>query len=496
MHKMKILSVTKKKWVLLLLVLPLVFFTFFVVRLWPYTIDDSFIFYHYAQNLGSGKGLVWNAGESIPVEGYTSVLWVWVLSFFSFLKVDLQLISKIIGVILLLLVTGYGSLQVYKNGKILAAIAFPFFILCNPYLVLNVISGMDTALAIFLITLFMVVMYDLIVKPNRYKAIICGILGLLVGLTRPEANLLVLVLFTFPFFLFPWLRIFLLHGFIPYVVIGLIYFVWRTSYFGLLFPLPFYIKQVEFTALAGRGDVLGFIFLISPLILLAIIGVIGKTKILAPFIAGIVIQMIYYLFPRHLMGMHFRYLMPLYPSIVLIGCLGLEKMLKINIRRYAALVIVAVLVFSWFQIDGGRQEIKQAFSYTSNLNRSYVRLGHDLARHGSNYTIALGSVGAVPYYSGWRIIDTFGLTNREVALSSDISQRVSYIWSQQPDVLILLSRDPDQFVEFHDYDRLLYETAEDRGYQYRCYYKFSDVYYLWVYVKVSEEFNNLNCEKN
>ncbi|MFC2172664.1 hypothetical protein ACFLU6_08540 [Acidobacteriota bacterium] len=47
---------------------------------WPYTIDDAYILIRYADHLGRGLGLVWNIGESPPVEGFTCFLWTLLLT--------------------------------------------------------------------------------------------------------------------------------------------------------------------------------------------------------------------------------------------------------------------------------------------------------------------------------------------------------------------------------------------------------------------------------
>src|ERR1700738_1680717 len=44
----------------------------------PFTIDDAFISFRYAENLARGAGLVYNPGER--VEGYTNFLWVLIIA--------------------------------------------------------------------------------------------------------------------------------------------------------------------------------------------------------------------------------------------------------------------------------------------------------------------------------------------------------------------------------------------------------------------------------
>ena len=60
--------------------------------------DDAFISFRYADNLVSGHGLVWNAGERI--EGYTNFLWTLLMVVPLALKLDPVPVSFIVGLIL------------------------------------------------------------------------------------------------------------------------------------------------------------------------------------------------------------------------------------------------------------------------------------------------------------------------------------------------------------------------------------------------------------
>ena len=41
--------------------------------------DDAYIAFRYVSNSQRGLGYVWNAPPFLPVEGYTSLLWLWLL---------------------------------------------------------------------------------------------------------------------------------------------------------------------------------------------------------------------------------------------------------------------------------------------------------------------------------------------------------------------------------------------------------------------------------
>ncbi|MBI2864939.1 MAG: hypothetical protein HYX94_10315 [Chloroflexi bacterium] len=59
---------------------------------WNFVSDDAFITMRYARNLVQGLGLVYNPGEA--VEGYSSTLWVLLLSGLGYLHIDYVLGSR------------------------------------------------------------------------------------------------------------------------------------------------------------------------------------------------------------------------------------------------------------------------------------------------------------------------------------------------------------------------------------------------------------------
>ncbi len=58
-------------------------------------VDDAFISFRYVKNLAAGMGLTWNPGT--PVEGYTNLLWVLLLTPFSWLGLDLVRPAVVLG---------------------------------------------------------------------------------------------------------------------------------------------------------------------------------------------------------------------------------------------------------------------------------------------------------------------------------------------------------------------------------------------------------------
>ncbi|WP_156812632.1 hypothetical protein [Legionella tunisiensis] len=59
---------------------------------WPFTTDDAFISWHYAQTMVNGLGFRWHPSTP-PVEGYSNFLWILLASLF--LKLGIPLIPAV-----------------------------------------------------------------------------------------------------------------------------------------------------------------------------------------------------------------------------------------------------------------------------------------------------------------------------------------------------------------------------------------------------------------
>ena len=71
-------------------------FAWWTMRLWTYTVDDSFITFRYAENLVRGWGLTFNHAPP-RAEGYTSILWTLLMAVPHVLGLDAERFSKLLG---------------------------------------------------------------------------------------------------------------------------------------------------------------------------------------------------------------------------------------------------------------------------------------------------------------------------------------------------------------------------------------------------------------
>lgn len=96
-----------------------------------FLVDDAFISFRYARHLAEGHGLVWNIGESPPVEGFSNFLWVVVCAGFEALGLSPLIGSRVVSALAALWLT-------WNVARVVAARAG---------------SGISTWSAVFLATL-------------------------------------------------------------------------------------------------------------------------------------------------------------------------------------------------------------------------------------------------------------------------------------------------------------------------------------------------------
>lgn len=125
-----------------------------LVARFAFVCDDAYISFRYARHLVEGKGLVFNAGEPAPVEGYSNLLWVLWSAPWIAIGVDPGLAacatSIVAGVVLLRRATRHAVVRF--DLALPAAVATSLFLATLPSFTVWSTSGLETvpfALAVF-----------------------------------------------------------------------------------------------------------------------------------------------------------------------------------------------------------------------------------------------------------------------------------------------------------------------------------------------------------
>lgn len=477
-----------------------------------YVMDDSFITFHYARNLMNEKNLLWNVGDQFATEGYSSIVWVLLCSFFYSIGVDLVIASKVMSIFLMVSVPVM-IFTYFKESLFLGPFYFvtifliPFLFFANPDVILHLQSGMETALAISLSTAFFIMVTKVSIEvnggvPSAGKLLATSVLGLLCSLNRPEFNLVFMVSSFIIVMQSRGLSRHVLNWLVvPYLCIGIIYMIWRLYCYGPLLPLPFYIKTSA-GFLAGRPDVISFLVAISPLILFATVA--NKLqrigRVMLPLIFGIASLCLFFVFPAHIMGDAHRFLFPLYGGFCFIFFF---MAINCDTNRLNFLVKFIVLAGVFFVIYGvrvmGDQGVVSSMVwYAQGLNSAHIRIGKALSEFSG--TIAIGDAGAIPYYSNWHTIDTFGLNDKAIALARSNSFFKSYdvnlVMSRSPDLIVLISSSCGDVVspQSLDHEAVIFKAAFSKSYKPIGSVKFQDNYYLYLMGKDTKLINKVKSK--
>jgi arabinofuranosyltransferase len=320
------------------------------------------------------------------------------------------------------------------------------------------------------------------------------VLSLLLGLTRPEGNLVAGVTLVTTFFSVPpEARGTLARATIgTYVVPGAAYFVWRFAYYGHLFPLPFYLKVTAQVGPKGVRDVAAYLIQFGSRVLpFVVAGLVASPTPWArpawPAWAAVVAFLGFFLFPEHIMGNNDRYS---FPSAAVLcgftapGTAALLAWARAAGQRGLALAAAALAFSVVALVHDARSPIHSARAYARGLEAAHVRLGKRLAMLPAG-TLAIGDAGAVPYLSGWSTVDTFGLNDPHIATTG--SHDPAYVLARRPDVIVLISSRLDAFDPHLEWERVLYDAALGAGFAVAARLACNESYFLWVLAKPGTE---------
>ncbi len=467
-----------------------------VLRVWQFTVDDAFITLRYSRNVAEGIGPTFNA-MGPRAEGYTSLLWMLVLVVPHRLGVDALTVAKGISVAAtfatLSVVVRWAWSHVRAAGVARgaaawagAAAAVGFAAL--PSTAIHAVSGMETPLFTLLLTAMLATAAG-VVRGEEKATNRLVVLALLVGLTRPEGNLAALAAIAMTAVLVPRaprMTLALCAAVVWILPMGA-YELWRRGYYGLLFPLPFYVKLNTPGLLPGWPSVRDY--LCGPVLhfgLLLVPALVRPARSLWPMLAALAALIAFFVLPQHLMGYEHRYLAPLDPSLDVLAGVGLARVVALATRVPAAIkssAAIALLgVGVGLEIADARGHLAGWAAYGDSLARAHERLGRDLlALEMPEGRLAISDAGAVPYLSRWWTLDMIGLNDAAIATTG--RRDPASILGQRPDVVVLVSRRADgfEFAEWSPWEAPLFDACAAAGFvTVGAPRRFADNYWLWV----------------
>lgn len=226
-------------------------------------IDDAYITYRFAWRLAHDGNLQWNRGEA-PVEGYTSFLAVVISAVFERAGIRPILAWKAMGIGLALGAAGFaawgaaillGRFLVPARRAGLPWLAAALW-LANPVVAAHAMSGMETMLFAFLLTMTTALALRIALSPPpaRRALLSLAVCFLLLGMARPEGVLwsLLCIAAIWPALSRISRRDFAAALLLGFFLPGAVYFVSRWVYFGDLLPATFHAKAGGAPSPLGR----------------------------------------------------------------------------------------------------------------------------------------------------------------------------------------------------------------------------------------------------
>jgi len=231
--------------------------------------DDAFIAFRYVSNSLLGHGYVWNPAPFLPVEGYTSFLWIFILEtvwkITGIAPPESANVLSFIFTYLTLTLYSYAVMRILASGhirkwRILSVAFFLGYLLFNRTFLTWASSGLETALFNFLLCAWIFV---LLFQSNPKLIVGLGsFITAILTLTRPDGLLfcaaMIAVLFI-EIMRVPDRRekiILLLYGTLPFGIV-INHLIWRLSFYGEWLPNTYYAK------VAGAWPKSGIIYAFS-----------------------------------------------------------------------------------------------------------------------------------------------------------------------------------------------------------------------------------------
>lgn len=399
--------------------------------------DDAFISFRYAQNLAHGNGLVWNIGERI--EGYTNFLWTLLISLGIYVGCEPIMFSYILGTLFFFLsiVFTYKLSFLISRSRminlltvILLGTNYTFFCFAT--------GGLETQMqtALFVISSYICIQGLLQKGWSKNQLFLLSLLLASSILTRLDSILIAGILASVTIYhirkesvsvkqIIVKLFIFI----IPLIILVGVWMLWKLSYYGDILPNTYYIKASTFTSpLNGLHYINRFIFsyLLFPLFIIGIFAVRSFLKnhnsVMIIISTSILLWLLYVI---KIGGdfIEFRFVVPILPLLFIFFSWTIFHFIKKIIYRVVLIGFILIgsihHVFTFTYDPSDRIEpITELHEHVYADSQNWCGIGKTLGYFFNNIpdvTIATTAAGAIPFYSGLRTIDMYGLNDAWIA---------------------------------------------------------------------------------
>jgi hypothetical protein len=439
-----------------------------VAASWSFTTDDAYITLRYADNFANGHGIVWNPGESPPVEGYSNFLFVLLGALAIKIGWDPIILFKVLGVVSIFgtFLASWSIARMWIGP--LAALLPAYFLITYPGEAYWAVSGLETTFYQALLTSCVASFLRMYgyrlslsedppeLSPKRSIDLcwlaVSATLSLLASLTRPEGPIVAVFLVAALFFCTRWtLRPWLIFSII-YLVPMMIYHLWRLTHFDALLPHSVVCKA------AYKGDPYSLLrdywFLVSPFALFVIIYPWRRLDFRHGPLLGIPLVYAILLYGMDpIIGYYNRHVLGAFALILVLAAVGLSNLAKMILdplnRCWRELIlIVTILLYGCFTgTDNTIPLSLDATHYAQRMDKRAELNAWLVARVKPGDVVLIGDTGLVPYRLKAEVIDAYCLNCLEMTrypIEYSPECFADWVFSRLPRFLVIHSTRPDR----------------------------------------------------
>lgn len=401
--------------------------------------DDAFISFRYAENLALGHGLVWNIGDTQPVQGYTNFLWTVLISPAIALKFDPILWSMILGFFCgagTLFFTYYTAFELTKSR--LAAFTSVLLLGTNYTYSSYITGGLETQLQAFLVIASVYLSIFLLNSSSNHKSdrkwyLVLSVLFSLAIMTRLDSVLFCGVLFLALIYSLYTSQAdikeklsrlaFLI---VPGILIIGIWMLFTYLFYGDILPNTFYVKAASnFSLLRGLHYIASFLISYG-LIFFFLLGAFSLRNMVSDFKFAIILPVLIVVWMLYIINisggfMEYRLFVPIMPLIFILISILLLFMAGWKERTTSVLFLLILSIYHAYSFNGsyGIESISNLHARIVDENQDWqgigLVLGDMFADENTPVIISTTAAGAIPYYSKLSTIDMLGLNDKWIA---------------------------------------------------------------------------------
>ncbi|MBM4032386.1 MAG: hypothetical protein FJ291_11435 [Planctomycetes bacterium] len=400
----------------------------------PQPFEDAAILMRYSEHVAAGHGVAWNVGEA-PVDGATDFLFMVLTA--GVHRLGLPVEDAVRGLCLAAhlatVVLVYVAIRRLHGSRQWMAALSAAYLAVGPGMAYTS-AGFGTPFFALFACLTWVLANRLVLGDASWRAsLLFAASGLAMGLIRPEGVFLAAFMLA---------AVVVMRGvrrsFVPiawfvgvFAVLGGAYFAWRWSYFGHPLPNPFYKKGGGTLHWDGlRSALQGALRFSLPFTLPFLAAF--RSRATARQAAFALIPMAgfvgLWVLLSDEMNYHWRFQYAIQPIFLIAwpplaeGLFGEWHLPPWRSLARRGRVLAAILggVMFLFVLTYHHRMARLPILYADGNAAVAKRLR---AYRGAGYTMAVSEAGLLPFCSGWRAVDTWGLNDPQIARSGGITDK-------------------------------------------------------------------------